>query len=94
MHFNSSPTCFDPLAKDFIRHLLVLDPKTRYTAEQALKHPFIVKHCGVTDITKLMKSLDVKDDDEPTPSNNLAPGIHANLTKVISSKNLKVRPFF
>jgi serine/threonine protein kinase len=30
------------LAKDFIRHLLVKDPKERYTAEEALKHPWLV----------------------------------------------------
>jgi endonuclease/exonuclease/phosphatase family metal-dependent hydrolase len=35
-------------AKNFIRHLLVLDPKARYTAQQALSHPFIVDHCGHT----------------------------------------------
>jgi serine/threonine protein kinase len=29
------------LAKDFIRHLLVKDPKERYTAEEALKHPWL-----------------------------------------------------
>jgi len=28
-------------AKDLIRHLLVIDPTTRYTAEQALAHPWI-----------------------------------------------------
>eukprot|EP00029_Vermamoeba_vermiformis_P003987 TRINITY_DN1451_c0_g1_i2.p1 TRINITY_DN1451_c0_g1~~TRINITY_DN1451_c0_g1_i2.p1 ORF type:complete len:260 (+),score=120.22 TRINITY_DN1451_c0_g1_i2:498-1277(+) len=36
--------CWDDvsdLAKDFIRHLLVKDPKERYTAEQALKHPWL-----------------------------------------------------
>ncbi|KAI9348318.1 kinase-like domain-containing protein [Zopfochytrium polystomum] len=30
-------------AKDFIRHLLVLDPRQRYTAKQALGHPFIAR---------------------------------------------------
>ncbi|KAL3895724.1 MAG: hypothetical protein SGCHY_004527 [Lobulomycetales sp.] len=35
-------------AKNFIRHLLVLDPRSRYTADQALAHPFIVDHCGRT----------------------------------------------
>ena len=36
-------------AKDFIRKLLVLDPKQRYTAIDALSHPFIVDHCGYTE---------------------------------------------
>jgi len=36
--------CWDDvseLAKDFIRHLLVKDPKERYTAEEAIKHPWL-----------------------------------------------------
>ncbi|KAJ3091888.1 calcium calmodulin-dependent protein kinase type 1G [Quaeritorhiza haematococci] len=33
-------------AKDFIRHLLVLDPRVRNTAKSALQHPFIVDNCG------------------------------------------------
>lgn len=35
-------------AKDFIKHLLVLDPSQRWTATQALNHPFIVDQCGVS----------------------------------------------
>jgi len=31
-------------ARDFIRRLLQMDTRRRMTAEQALKHPFIVKH--------------------------------------------------
>ena len=31
-------------AKDFITHLMELDPKKRYTCEQALKHPWYVKY--------------------------------------------------
>ncbi len=27
-------------AKDFIRHLMELDPKKRYTCEQAIRHPW------------------------------------------------------
>ncbi|ORY46658.1 Pkinase-domain-containing protein [Neocallimastix californiae] len=33
-------------AKGFIRKLLVLDPAKRYTAKQAVNHPFIVNNCG------------------------------------------------
>ncbi|KAJ3275642.1 hypothetical protein HDV01_007645 [Terramyces sp. JEL0728] len=33
-------------AKDFVRRLLVVDIKKRYTAKEALNHPFIVYHCG------------------------------------------------
>ncbi|KAI8610168.1 hypothetical protein BC830DRAFT_1246971 [Chytriomyces sp. MP71] len=35
-------------AKDFVRTLLVLDPRQRYSAKQALAHPYIVKTCGVS----------------------------------------------
>ncbi|KAJ3314531.1 hypothetical protein HDV04_006070 [Boothiomyces sp. JEL0838] len=35
-------------AKDFVRRLLVVDIKKRYTAKEALSHPFIVFHCGET----------------------------------------------
>ncbi|KAL7529962.1 hypothetical protein ACHAWF_003190 [Thalassiosira exigua] len=34
-------------AKDFIRHLLQMDPRNRMTAEQALEHPWIKNHAGV-----------------------------------------------
>ena len=32
------------IAKDFITHLMELDPKKRYTCEQALKHPWYVRY--------------------------------------------------
>ncbi|KAJ3016608.1 calcium calmodulin-dependent protein kinase type 1G [Thoreauomyces humboldtii] len=35
-------------AKDFIRKSLVVDPKARQTAQEALNHPFITAFCGVT----------------------------------------------
>lgn len=36
------------IAKDFIRRLLVVDPKLRLTAQQALEHPFITENWGST----------------------------------------------
>lgn len=33
------------IAKDFVCKLLVVDPKVRWTAEQALNHPFITGNC-------------------------------------------------
>jgi len=51
----------DHLAKDFIRHLLVLDPRARYTAQQALNHPFITQYCGSTDATLEQVSNSTKD---------------------------------
>ena len=35
-------TCFACSAKDLIRKLLVVNPKKRLTAEQALQHPWLV----------------------------------------------------
>ncbi|KAJ3104205.1 calcium calmodulin-dependent protein kinase type 1G [Phlyctochytrium planicorne] len=51
-------------AKDFIRHLLVLDPRLRSTARTALSHPFIVEHCGQTNLSSsqpLRTSITVPD---------------------------------
>lgn len=39
-------------AKDFIRHLLVLNVQNRYTTKNALMHPFIENNCGVTDFVE------------------------------------------
>lgn len=36
----------DPLAIDFCKSLLQVDPSKRPTARQAMSHPWIVKHCG------------------------------------------------
>lgn len=38
------------LAKDFICKLLIVDPASRWTAAQALNHPFILNNC--TEIPK------------------------------------------
>ena len=36
----------DPLAIDFCKSLLQVDPSKRPTARQAMSHPWIIKHCG------------------------------------------------
>lgn len=36
----------DPLAVDFCKSLLQVDPTKRPTAREAMSHPWIVKHCG------------------------------------------------
>merc|ERR1712176_453847 len=36
----------DPLAIEFCKSLLQVDPSKRPTARQAMRHPWIVKHCG------------------------------------------------
>lgn len=33
------------LVKDLVKHMLVYDPKLRFSAQQALNHPWIKKHC-------------------------------------------------
>jgi len=53
------------IVKDFIRKLLVTDPKKRYTVKQALAHPFITKYNS--------KSQPVHE------KYNLAPMIQANM---------------
>lgn len=83
-------------AKDFIRHLLVLDPNHRFTAADALAHPFIVDHCGTT--SSLSESLtgSVKNSTPlihaPVPIHppqypNLGPAIHTNMPRVHSIKH-------
>eukprot|EP01012_Entosiphon_sulcatum_P064692 TRINITY_DN93523_c0_g1_i1.p1 TRINITY_DN93523_c0_g1~~TRINITY_DN93523_c0_g1_i1.p1 ORF type:complete len:334 (+),score=65.23 TRINITY_DN93523_c0_g1_i1:66-1067(+) len=49
-------------AKDLVRHLLVVDPGQRFTAEQALHHPWIVaaatqQTAAIPNITQTMKRL-------------------------------------
>ncbi|KAK9236208.1 Ca/Cm-dependent protein kinase B [Lipomyces kononenkoae] len=43
-------------AKDFIRHLLVVDPERRLTAEECLRHPFLFQEAP-DDETNLLPSL-------------------------------------
>lgn len=38
------PVFFSPELKDFLRRLLVSDPKKRMSEEEALNHPWIVKY--------------------------------------------------
>jgi len=45
-------------AKDFIKCLLAADPKKRYTAEQALKHPWIQNTVPITNKFNLRSSME------------------------------------
>jgi serine/threonine protein kinase len=63
------------LAKDFVCKLLVIDPKVRWTAEQALNHPFITGNCRGHAIHR--------------PPNPLMQNNHMN-TSYEQLKNLKV----
>jgi len=42
-HFHSHSHSHLSLAKDFIRRLLVADPRQRMTTEQCLQHPWLAK---------------------------------------------------
>jgi serine/threonine protein kinase len=44
-------------AKDLVNNLLVVDPKKRYTAEQALSHRWIVGSAKQTELSDAMRSL-------------------------------------
>jgi serine/threonine protein kinase/endonuclease/exonuclease/phosphatase family metal-dependent hydrolase len=91
-------------AKGFIRKLLVLDPAKRYTAKQAVMHPFIVLNCGpppntVEQIPKEISTSSTSFQKEGSngkeisqtsaESNNLAPGVTKKLQQVLSTKNIK-----
>jgi calcium/calmodulin-dependent protein kinase I len=52
-------------AKDFIKKLLVLDPSQRWSASQALRHPFIVDHCGTPETQRPVVQAQVQ---RPLPS--------------------------
>ncbi|KAI9091839.1 kinase-like domain-containing protein [Phlyctochytrium arcticum] len=87
------------IAKDFIRKLLVLNPKDRTTAAEALNHPFITMNCppeksssqaaspntstGSVNATTAPVSATTPTGNEPS---NLAPNVTTNLQKVYSSK--------
>eukprot|EP01118_Nematostelium_gracile_P009544 TRINITY_DN3234_c0_g1_i3.p1 TRINITY_DN3234_c0_g1~~TRINITY_DN3234_c0_g1_i3.p1 ORF type:complete len:122 (-),score=23.13 TRINITY_DN3234_c0_g1_i3:74-439(-) len=45
-------------AKDFIKWLLILEPKDRYTADQAYKHPWIQQSAHKSSGINLRSSLD------------------------------------
>jgi len=52
-----------PQAKDFIKKLIVIDPKERYTAQQALNHPWVTKitranELRASTVARVYQSLD------------------------------------
>ncbi|XP_023123400.2 serine/threonine-protein kinase H1-like [Amphiprion ocellaris] len=55
-HGNPWPSVSD-LAKDFIARLLVLDPATRLTADQAVRHPWVVTMAASSSVTNLHRSI-------------------------------------
>jgi len=60
------------LAKDFIKHLLTRNPKERFTAEQALQHPWILSFTGASEkplnIARQMSEFNIKrKENKPKP---------------------------
>ena len=47
-------------AKDFIRHLIAVDPKSRMTAEQCLEHPWLQKLVASREIAHRMYTMTPK----------------------------------
>ncbi|KAJ3043213.1 calcium calmodulin-dependent protein kinase type 1G [Rhizophlyctis rosea] len=60
-------------AKDFIRHLLVVSPKNRYDARQALDHPFIK-----------MNTVNESSSGSQPAAKDISKGVQHNLSKGIS----------
>ncbi|KAM4605961.1 serine/threonine-protein kinase H1-like [Polymixia lowei] len=55
-HGDPWPSVSD-LAKDFIQRLLMLDPNTRLTAEQAVRHPWVVTMAASSSMRNLHRSI-------------------------------------
>ncbi|KAJ3124446.1 hypothetical protein HK098_001120 [Nowakowskiella sp. JEL0407] len=96
---------WDPIsekAKDFIRHLLVLNPASRYTAKQALNHPFIVDSIGenlfpITNpenifIEPRAVKGNVKPKEAVVVNVNLADNIQQNMQRTVSKHAVKDGP--
>ncbi|KAJ3299862.1 calcium calmodulin-dependent protein kinase type 1G [Borealophlyctis nickersoniae] len=79
-------------ARDFIRHLLVLDPRSRYTAREALAHPYITNSCGTPEQNEAKRAAAAAAAAaKEAQATNLAPMVASNLQRVYSSKaSLKV----
>jgi len=65
-------SCTSREAMEFVRRLLVKDPRSRMTADQALMHPWIVKHVYSTDVVQndenRQDNLSVEDVFEDSPT--------------------------
>lgn len=44
-------------AKDLIRHLLIVEPKKRYSSEEILQHPWIKQNTSTEDLTHVLPTL-------------------------------------
>ncbi|KAI8914784.1 hypothetical protein PhCBS80983_g00816 [Powellomyces hirtus] len=89
---------WDPIsetAKDFIRKSLVVNPKDRQTAAQALNHPFITSNCGSTPAkadapavpATAVEPLKDAVKEAVKEGDNLAPNVASNMKKAYSSRN-------
>ncbi|KAJ3023050.1 calcium calmodulin-dependent protein kinase type 1G [Thoreauomyces humboldtii] len=79
-------------AKDFIRKCLLVDPKDRQTAAEAIKHPFITSNCSdaATVSTEDVSAASPASTKAPAPApenvgDNLAANVASNMKKAVSS---------
>jgi calcium/calmodulin-dependent protein kinase I len=82
--------CWDDVseqAKDFIRHLLVKDPKERYTAEQAMAHPWLTSDASDKQlkISRKMSEYNIKRKEEKAKFNQQKEDSIAALNKARST---------
>ncbi|KAI8821384.1 kinase-like domain-containing protein [Fimicolochytrium jonesii] len=93
-NFKFDKPWWDPIsdtAKHFISRLLVVNPKDRQTAAEALEHPFIVSNCGPPPERKPQQVEVPVAPEEPTQGDNLAPNISSNLKKGYSSRGVSYK---
>jgi len=81
-----------PEAKDFVSKLLVVDPQKRMMTKAALKHPFIVAHCGYAEDTILEEpELTTHSRKASLTETNIASSVVGELKKtMLESKNSRV----
>ena len=73
-------------AKDLIRNLLVLDPRNRFTIEQALSHPWIASNEAIPD-TELQ--LDLHDLEEFTNGSRLRKAVLLCIASQCNDSDIK-----
>ncbi|KAJ3169647.1 hypothetical protein HDU88_000838 [Geranomyces variabilis] len=92
-NFKFDKPWWDPIsetAKDFIRKSLVVNPKDRQTAVQALNHPFITSNCGFTpaktEVAATASPVASNESLSDQAGENIAPNVVNNMKKAYSSR--------